>query len=64
MIIISRKKNNNYNTNNNDLKDEQNHRFEKKETFIWTRKWSGNLKYKHYTKNSLKQRPGEKKNKK
>ena len=27
-IIISRNKNNNYNSNNNDLKDEQNHRFE------------------------------------
>ena len=45
-----------------------NHRFEKKETLIWTRSWSGLyafLKYKHYTKNSLKQWPGEKnKNKK
>ena len=27
-IIISRNKNNNYNSNNNELKDEQNHRFE------------------------------------
>ena len=33
-IIISRKKNNKYNSNNNDLKDEQNHTFEKKETLI------------------------------
>ena len=30
----SRNKNNKYNSNNNDLKDEQNHRFEKKETLI------------------------------
>ena len=34
VIIISRNKNNNYNSNNKDLKDEQNHRFEKKETLI------------------------------
>ena len=32
--IISRKKNNDYNSNNNDLKNGQNHRFEKKETLI------------------------------
>ena len=33
-IIISRNKNNKYNSNNNDLKDEQNHRFEKRETLF------------------------------
>ena len=32
--IISRNKNNNYNSNNNDLKVGKNHRFEKKETLI------------------------------
>ena len=35
-IIISRNKNNNYNSNSNDLKGGKNHRFEKKETLIWT----------------------------
>ena len=30
--MISRNKNNNYSSNNTDLKDKQNHRFEKKET--------------------------------
>ena len=35
-IIISRSKNNNYNSNSNDLKGGKNHRFEKKETLIWT----------------------------
>ena len=34
MIIITRNKNNDYNSNNNDLKDGQNHRFEEKETLI------------------------------
>ena len=34
IIIISRNKNNYYNSYNNDLKDEQNHRFKKKETLI------------------------------
>ena len=34
-IIISRNKNN-YNSNSNDLKGWKNHRFEKKETLIWT----------------------------
>ena len=34
MTIISNNKNNNYNSNNNDLKDGQNHRLEKKETLI------------------------------
>ena len=34
-IIISRNKNN-YNSNSNDLKGGKNHRFEKKETLIWT----------------------------
>ena len=34
--IISRNKNNNYNSNSNDLKGGKNHRFEKKETLIWT----------------------------
>ena len=29
-LIISNNKNNNYDINNNDLKDEQNHRLEKK----------------------------------
>ena len=60
---MSRNKNN-YNSQNNDLKNEQNYKFEEKETLIWTRNWSdlyGFLKYKQYTKNSLKQRPGEKK---
>ena len=33
-IIISNGKNNNYNSNNNDLKDGQNHRLEKKSTLI------------------------------
>ena len=32
--IISRNKNDNYNSNNTDLKDKQNHRFENKETLI------------------------------
>ena len=32
--IISRSKNNNYNSNSNDLKGGKNHRFEKKETLI------------------------------
>ena len=60
----SRNKNNNCDSNNNDLKDEQNHRSEKKEIFIRTRNCSGLyafLKYKHYTKNSLKQRSGDNK---
>ena len=60
MIII----NDDYDRNNNDLKDGHNHRFEKKETLIWTRNWSGLhtfLKYKHYAKNNLKQRPRGKK---
>ena len=64
MIILSKDIKNNYNSDNNDLKDEQNHRFEKKETLIWTRNWSGLyvfLKYKHYTKSSSRQRPEEKK---
>ena len=30
IMIISNSKNNNYNSNNNDLKDGQNHRLEKK----------------------------------
>ena len=34
MIIIKKDIKNNYNSDNNDLKDEQNHRFEKKETLI------------------------------
>ena len=53
IIIIFRNKNCNYKSNNNDLKDEQNHRFEKKEALIWARNWSGLygfLKYKHYRK--------------
>ena len=66
LIIISRNKNNNYNSNDNDLKDKQNHRFKRKEILISTRSWSGLcafLKYKHYTKISLKQWLGEKINK-
>ena len=34
MVIISRNKNNYYNSNNNDLKSGQNHRFKKKKTLI------------------------------
>ena len=34
LITISRNKNKTYNSNNNYLKDEQNYRFEKKETLI------------------------------
>ena len=34
LITISRNKNKNYNSDNNYLKDEQNNRFEKKETLI------------------------------
>ena len=34
MIKVSKDIKNNYNSDNNDLKDEQNHRFEKKETLI------------------------------
>ena len=34
IIIIFRNKNYNYKSKNNDLKDEQNHRFEKKEALI------------------------------
>ena len=34
LITISRNKNKNYNSDNNYLKDEQNYRFEKKETLI------------------------------
>ena len=30
ILIVSNNKSNNYNSNNNDLKDGQNHRFEKK----------------------------------
>ena len=33
-LIIRISKSDHYNSNNNDLKDEQNHRFEKKETLI------------------------------
>ena len=44
MTIISNNKNNNYNSNNNDLKDGQNHRLEKKETLIWIRNWLGLLR--------------------
>ena len=33
-LIIRINKSDHYNSNNNDLKDEQNHRFEKKETLI------------------------------
>ena len=64
VIITSWNKNNNYNSNNNALKDEQNQRFEKKETLIWTRNWSGLyafLKYKHYTKKQFKTTAGRKK---
>ena len=34
MIIITKNKNNDYNSNNNDLQDGQNYRFEEKETLI------------------------------
>ena len=36
---MSRNKNK-YNSQNNDLKNEQNYKFEEKETLIWTRNWS------------------------
>ena len=61
---ISTNKNNSFNGNNNDWKDEQNHRFEKKETLIWTRNWSGLyvfLKYKHHTKKQFKATAGGRK---
>ena len=61
---MSRNKNNIYNSNDNNLKDVHNHRLEKKETLIWTRKWTGLhefLKCKDYRKNSLIRRPEEKK---
>ena len=58
--IISRNKNNNHNSNHNDLKDVQNHRSEKKRNFDLSKRLVRFLKYKHYTKNSLKQRPEEK----
>ena len=57
--------NDDYGSNKNDLKDGQNHRFEKKETLIWTTNWSGLhafLKYKHYAKNSFKTTAGREKN--
>ena len=59
----SSNKNENDNSNNNDLKDGQNYRLKKKKTLIRTRNCSGLYtfeEYKHYTKNNLKQRPGEK----
>ena len=43
-LIISNNENINYNSNNNDLKDGQNHRLEKKYTMIWIRKWLGLLR--------------------
>ena len=43
-LIVSNNKSNHYNSNNNDLKNGQNHRLKKKYTLIWIRNWLGLLR--------------------